>query len=114
MILGVSGKSGMIILLINWVLAYAGVISEMTGKKPFKHFSLCLYLLMGWLCVCIMPQMYKVMSMQSLIWLASGGVVYTLGVIFYVSKREFSHAIWHLFVLGGAAGHWISVLLLCR
>ena len=43
--------------------------------------------------------------------MAAGGVVYSLGVIFYLWERiPYNHAIWHLFVLGGTALQFFSVL----
>jgi hemolysin III len=48
----------------------------------------------------------------ALIWLAAGGLFYTVGVIFYASKRiPYTHGIWHLFVLGGSICHYFAVLL---
>jgi hemolysin III len=47
-----------------------------------------------------------------LIWLAIGGVVYTVGVVFYAWKKlPYNHAIWHLFVLGGSICHYFAILL---
>ena len=43
-------------------------------------------------------------------WVFAGGLVYSLGVIFYVLKRvPFAHTIWHLFVLGGSVCHWVAI-----
>jgi hemolysin III len=45
-------------------------------------------------------------------WLVAGGVSYTLGLVFYIPKRlPYHHALWHLFVLGGSACHFIGMLL---
>jgi hemolysin III len=47
-----------------------------------------------------------------LIWLAAGGIFYTVGVIFYVMKNvPYTHAVWHLFVLAGSICHFFAVLL---
>jgi hemolysin III len=47
-----------------------------------------------------------------MIWLVIGGLCYTGGVVFYVSKRiPYNHAIWHLFVLGGSVSHFFAMLL---
>jgi hemolysin III len=46
----------------------------------------------------------------SLLWIAAGGLLYSLGVIFYIWKRlPYSHAVWHLFVLAGSACHYVAV-----
>ena len=45
-----------------------------------------------------------------MIWLAVGGLFYTLGIIFYVwRKLPYNHAIWHLFVLAGSISHYFSI-----
>jgi len=44
--------------------------------------------------------------------LAVGGIVYTVGVVFYLGHSiPFNHAIWHLFVLGGSVFHFLSIYL---
>jgi hemolysin III len=55
------------------------------------------------------------LSMDSLVWLIIGGVSYTVGVVFYLWRRlPYNHALWHLFVLGGSAAHYVSVLGLIK
>ena len=77
----------------------------------FKRLSLTIYLGMGWLCVLVMRDMYASLPAASLLFLALGGLAYTLGVIFYVWKRlPYNHAIWHLFVVTGSTMHFFSVL----
>ena len=45
-------------------------------------------------------------------WLALGGVCYSVGVIFYMSRRmPYSHAVWHVFVLAGSVCHFFAVWL---
>jgi len=69
------------------------------------------YVLMGWLCVVAFKQMAASIALNGMILLAAGGVVYTLGVIFYaMTKVRYSHAVWHLFVLGGSVCHYFAVL----
>ena len=44
-------------------------------------------------------------------WLALGGLCYTLGVGFYAARRmRYHHAVWHLFVLAGSVLHFFAVL----
>jgi hemolysin III len=47
--------------------------------------------------------------MTQLLWLLAGGLAYTLGTLFYMSKRRHAHAIWHGFVLTGSACHFVAV-----
>ncbi|MGL4983818.1 MAG: PAQR family membrane homeostasis protein TrhA, partial [Plesiomonas sp.] len=65
---------------------------------------------MGWLSLVVIYQLAESLSLGGLLLLAGGGVLYSLGVVFYLSKRlPFSHAIWHLFVLGGAMCHFFAI-----
>lgn len=72
--------------------------------------SLVTYLTMGWLSLIVIYQLATTLSLGGVILLALGGVIYTLGVIFYASKRfRFGHAIWHGFVPGGSACHFLAI-----
>ena len=47
-----------------------------------------------------------------LLWLIAGGLCYTVGVVFFVWERlPYNHAVWHLFVIGGSACHYVAMLL---
>ena len=73
--------------------------------------ALASYLLMGWLMVVVAPQLTDVIGTAGMIWLVAGGVCYSVGAIFYAKKQmHFSHAIWHVFVLAGAACHFLAVV----
>jgi hemolysin III len=68
---------------------------------------------MGWMVVPVMDSVYRVLSLQGFLFLLAGGAAYTVGVIFYLSRRiPFSHSIWHLWVLAGSILHFFSVLTL--
>ena len=78
----------------------------------FKRLSLVTYLAMGWLSLIVVYQLAMNIDMGGLVLLALGGVIYSLGVIFYVAKRiPYNHAIWHLFVLAGCACHFFAIYL---
>jgi len=58
---------------------------------------------MGWLSVLIIKDMVRALDPSALTLIVVGGVLYTVGTLFYAAKdRRYTHAIWHLFVLGGA------------
>lgn len=105
------GPLGWTIFGIVWGLAVVGIILKCFCVYRFKRLSLAVYLGMGWLCVLAAREIYIHLSMASLVFLALGGLAYTLGVIFYVWKRlPYGHAIWHLFVVTGSTLHFFSVL----
>jgi hemolysin III len=67
---------------------------------------------MGWLIIVAIKPMMVALSPAMLMWLIAGGLAYTFGTIFYMSKRiPYTHAIWHGFVLLGSACHFVAVSL---
>lgn len=112
MLLAVPGKSGRIVLASVWIIALAGILLELNGIKPFRGFSIVLYILAGWLCVAILPELIRALPDGAFFPLLAGGIAYTAGVPFYLSKRIFAHALWHFFVLAGAGLHFMTILAL--
>lgn len=100
------------ILSAIWGIAIGGVLFKTLFIHRFKVFSVILYLVMGWLCVFVMNDLIAAMSSLGFSLLLIGGLFYSVGVIFYVVKRiPYNHAIWHLFVLGGALSHFLCIYL---
>jgi hemolysin III len=112
MMITLDNQLGMIMLSIIWALAILGIFFKLMFGHRFKKTSLVTYLGMGLISITIIDQLHEKLSSQGLTLLALGGAVYCLGVIFYVNKRIiFNHAIWHLFVLGGAISHFFMIYL---
>jgi hemolysin III len=106
-------SSGIPMLIAIWSIALVGAIYKLFLIGRFKNFSLFLYLGMGWLVVFDSENVYNLFPHEALVWLVLGGFFYTFGTIFYKLERlYFSHVIWHLFVLMGAASHFIMIVLL--
>lgn len=105
------GVWGWTILALIWTLAIFGVLlKSIAGTQRAKRFSLALYLGMGWLVLIAFRPLLLNVPATSLIWLAAGGLAYTGGVFFFVSKRRrYTHFVWHLFVLLGTACHYFAV-----
>tara|TARA_R110001583_G_scaffold164098_1_gene316596 strand:+ start:985 stop:1668 length:684 start_codon:yes stop_codon:yes gene_type:complete len=112
MLISLQSSQATIILVAIWTLALGGIIFKTLFIGRFKAFSVLLYLSMGWLCVTIISDLNTKMSDLGLSLLFAGGLFYSLGVVFYVGKRiPYNHAIWHLFVLGGAISHFLCIYL---
>ncbi|ACJ29073.1 Channel protein, hemolysin III family subfamily [Shewanella piezotolerans WP3] len=116
MLISLNNESGNgnanLVLIAIWSLAVGGILFKTLFINRFKVFSLTLYLAMGWLCVTVMKELIAGMSPLGFNLLIIGGLFYSLGVIFYVAKRiPYNHAIWHLFVLGGAISHFLCIYL---
>ncbi len=103
-------SKGWLLFYLVWGIALFGTILKIFFTGRFEAFSLVLYGVMGWLIVIDLPYLLQHMSSPQLIYLASGGAFYTIGILFYaVKKIPYNHLIWHFFVLGGALSHWLLI-----
>lgn len=108
----IKGDWGYILLAAIWALAIAGVIFKLFFVQRFKIFSTVLYLTMGWMALLAIQPLFQNLPYEGLFLLIAGGLSYSVGVIFFLWERlPFSHAIWHLFVLGGSVCHFFAVAL---
>ncbi|EAS41740.1 hemolysin III family protein [Photobacterium profundum] len=98
------------LMSVIWGLAIIGIALKIIFVYRFKRLSLITYLTMGWLSVIVVYQLAISISTGGLVLLGLGGVIYSLGVFFYVNKRiPYNHAIWHMFVLGGTVCHFFAI-----
>jgi len=112
-LVALQGAWGWSLFCVIWALAVLGVVAKTTVGFRFPHLSTILYQAMGWLAVLVIEPLSAGMSRAELGWLIAGGLMYTGGVPFYIWKtRRYTHAVWHLFVLGGVACHFVTVLSL--
>lgn len=102
---------GWLMFGVIWTLATAGVLTQFYFRDRYPRLLLASYLALGWLVVLVLPEVINAVGMNAFIWLAAGGLFYTVGVAFYVRKVVYSHAIWHLFVLAGGLCHFLAVIL---
>ncbi|ALC87736.1 hemolysin D [Bacillus sp. FJAT-22090] len=111
--LAVKGSLGWTLFGIVWGLAIAGTVFKAYFVKRFLHTSTLLYVVMGWLMVFAWKPLVANVSTEGLIYLAVGGVLYTLGAIFYVWRGfTYHHAVWHIFVLAASILHFFAVMTL--
>jgi len=109
-LIGRDGE-GLGLAVTVWIMAAVGIVAKFFLVGRFRYISTLMYLLMGWVVV-FHFDFLKTLPQEELTWLVSGGVSYSIGTIFYLWRSfPFSHAIWHLFVLGGSACHYFGVLL---
>lgn len=98
---------------VVWALAAAGIMIDLIPKKRPRALAVTFYLGMGWLAVAAIPSLVRALPLASVLWLAAGGLLYTAGTPFYALDKKVpkAHGVWHLFVLGGAASHFLAVWL---
>ncbi len=110
MLISLKGQLGYGMFVLIWAIAMAGVAFKIVFGHKYKKLSVFTYLAMGFISLAIIDQLSQNLSTEALTLLATGGLIYTLGVIFYVQKKiPFNHAIWHLFVLAGASCHFFMI-----
>jgi hemolysin III len=111
-IMQMNGSRTAIALLAGvWSVAITGTLLKIFVPGRFDRLSVVLYLAMGWSGVMIYDTMVSSLSAVTLTLIAVGGALYSLGVIFHSWQRlRFQNAIWHSFVLLGAACHYTAVL----
>ena len=96
-----------------WSLALLGVAQEIWLAKGARVLSLAIYVLMGWLALVAISPLWLALTPAGFAWLVAGGCCYTAGILFYATdhKLRHGHGVWHLFVMGGSACHFVTVLL---
>ncbi|MBN2528800.1 MAG: hemolysin III family protein [Deltaproteobacteria bacterium] len=110
-LVALQGGWGWSIFGVTWGLAALGIVVTAIFFNRARYISLALYIAMGWLVVFTGPRLFEALSFPALVWLFTGGVLYTGGVIFYRMKQlHFHHMIWHLFVLAGSACHFFMMM----
>ena len=107
------GPWGWTLFGLIWGLALLGVVQELLFGHRTRRPSLILYVLMGWLVVIAINPLMRAMPTAGLLWLLAGGLVYSMGIYFYIhgERVRHFHGVWHLFVLGGSVCHFICILL---
>ncbi len=94
-----------------WGIAIIGIIFQALFINRFKKLSTLSYVAMGWLVISTIIPLLRVLPVMAIVWMAIGGICYTVGVTFYTWKRlKFAHAVWHLFVLAGSLCHFFGIL----
>ena len=111
LLLVLRGGWGWSLFGVVWGLAVLGVSLKFFFVEKYAGLSTFLYVAMGWIIVIAMRPLIATLPGGGLVWLFTGGVAYTAGVVFFLWDRlPFNHAIWHLFVLAGSVCHFFAVL----
>ena len=115
-LLVLGGRTGILLLSIVWGIALIGILIKAFWVYCPKWVSSVLYIGMGWTCVLAFTQILNSMSPAAFGWLLAGGIIYTVGGVIYALKLPIfnsrhkyfgSHEIFHLFVMGGSACHFV-------
>jgi channel protein, hemolysin III family len=113
LVLGLKSNMGITLLVIQWVICIIGITFKAFFTGKFKGISTIVYLIMGWMIVFSWNELIAKISPISLGFLIAGGILYSLGTIFYMWKVcKFNHMIWHIFVILGSTSHYVAVWFL--
>ena len=111
-LVSLRGPWGWSLLGVVWALAALGSLQELKPRSDARILSLVIYVVMGWLALVAVVPLLQALGPGGFAWLAAGGLLYTLGIVFYALDTRLAHAhgLWHLFVLGGSATHFVAIL----
>ncbi|MDT8420546.1 MAG: hemolysin III family protein [Desulfuromonadales bacterium] len=109
-LVSLRGAWGWTLFGVVWGLAVAGIIFKVFMTHRLRVLGPVFYIAMGWLVIFAVKPLLQVLPLAGFWWLLAGGVIYTVGVLFYaIDKVPYNHAIWHVFVLAGSACHFLAV-----
>ncbi|MFH1000070.1 MAG: hemolysin III family protein [Bacteroidota bacterium] len=110
MLVTLRGPWGWSLFGVVWGMAILGIVLKLFFTGRYNKISTMAYLVMGWVVVIALKSLIANLNTPGLIWLAIGGVSYSVGAVFYLlNKIPYNHAIFHLFVLGGSIAHFVTI-----
>ena len=111
-LISLRGPWGWWLFGIVWALAVVGMLQEIKPRSEARILSLIIYAVMGWIVLVAIKPLLASLGLPGFLWLAAGGVFYTVGIIFFAFDERFRHwhGIWHLFVIAGSLAHFIAIL----
>ena len=115
-VIALAGMKGWILLAAVWSIALIGIVFKLFFVTCPKWVSSVIYTAMGWVCIFCLPQLLQSLSAGAFFWLLAGGIMYSIGAVFYAIKPKWlshpgfgNHEVFHCFVLAGSLCHFIVV-----
>ena len=96
---------------VVWGACAISTVFTAIDLKKYEKLSMLCYILIGWCIVLSGKNILKALTPRGIVWLAAGGVVYTIGAVLYRAgkKRRYMHCVFHIFVLLGSACHFVCI-----
>lgn len=111
LLLYVNTQKTITLFYILWIIAASGVGFTLIFWGKLKPLHVLLYVLMGWILVFFWNDIIPNLPKGLFKYILSGGILYTLGVIFYGFKKiPHGHLIWHIFCIAGSLSFYIGIL----
>ena len=106
-----GGEAGTALCVAQWGIIVTGItLIGVFGADRARPIHMTLYIVLGWLGLVFLPKMFRE-NMTLFLFILTGGVLYTLGIIPFALKKKGAHFIWHFFVMFGAAAQWVGIYL---
>lgn len=107
----IGGWQGIVICVVQWCMVIAGILYKSLSSRHIPALSLTIYLIMGWTVVFFLPLFLKSASLHFIMYIAGGGICYTVGAIIYAMKSfRYHHMVWHLLIDIAAVLHYIAIV----
>jgi len=102
-----------LLLLAMWIVAIVGFVRKLFLAHRVDSVSVLGYVALGWMPALGGLSIFDDVPMTAVLGIVGGGVLYTLGTLFLLNDTKvwYYHAIWHLFVMAGAAVHWWTTMV---
>jgi hemolysin III len=113
LLITIGGVTGWIFFSIQWSMAVIGITLKIFYTGKYRILSTLIYAVMGWIIVFKIGVLKAALPVPGYWLLVSGGLSYTVGIIFYIidSRMKYAHFIWHLFVMAGSILHYIMMVM---
>ena len=111
-LISLRGAWGGSLFGVVWGLALIGMLQEIKPRSEARVLSLVIYAVMGWAVLVATGPLLDALGTAGFVWLAAGGLLYSVGIVFFVldARVRHFHGIWHLFVIAGSLMHYIAIL----
>ncbi len=110
-LVALRGAVGWVLFGLIWGVSVLGIVFNAIDLEKFRKISLVCYIAMGWGIVFAIKPLIEALPKISLIFLLTGGLAYSVGVIFYAIKKvKYFHSVWHLFTIAGSVFHYFAIL----
>ncbi len=109
----IGGKQSIIILAIEWIAVIGGVLLKSISSKSLPKLSMTIYMIMGWTALFFLKPLLQNTSLLFLGLIVGGGIMYTIGAIFYSNpQHKYFHSIWHVCINIASILHFIAIVFL--
>jgi hemolysin III len=113
LLISMGGVTGWVLFGVQWGMATVGVVLKIFYTGRYGALSTAMYAFMGWI-ILVKVNMLKALLPDPAFWLLiSGGLSYTIGILFYIidGRMKYAHFIWHLFVMAGSILHYLMMVM---